>query len=76
LVWQNCYYTIEFVPAESPLGCMAQCSVFHSQCLSGVFESANRTCRLFNEPLVEPEEEKLGEMVYFMKISLSTGKQI
>jgi len=30
LVWQNCYYTIEFVPAESPLECMAQCSVFQS----------------------------------------------
>jgi len=53
---------------------MTQCSVLDSQCLSGVFESANRTCRLFSEPLVELEEGNLEEMVYFMKISLITSK--
>jgi len=53
---------------------MTQCSDLHSQCLSGVFESANRTCRLFNEPLVELEEGNLEDSVYFMKLSLITSK--
>jgi len=55
------------------LECMNECSFFYGQCQSGVFESANRTCRLFDEPLVELEEGNLEEMVYFMKISSMTS---
>jgi len=55
------------------LECMNECSVLHGQCQSGVFESANRTCRLFNEPLVELEEGNSEEMVYFMKMSSMTS---
>jgi len=55
---------------------MTQCSDLQTQCLSGVFESAGRTCRLYNEPLIEIEEENLEEMVYFMKISSMTGINI
>jgi len=55
------------------LECMNECSFLHGQCQSGVFELANRTCRLFDEPLVELEEGNLEEMVYFMKISSMTS---
>jgi len=55
------------------LECMNECSFLHGQCQSGVFESENRTCRLFDEPLVELEEGNLQEMVYFMKISSMTS---
>jgi len=57
------------VSARSTLQCMTQCSDLHCQCLSGVFESANRTCRLFKEPLVKLEEGNMEKMVYFMKLS-------
>jgi len=55
---------------------MTQCSDLHSQCGSGVFDSANKTCGLFNKPLVELEAGDLKEMVYFMKMSSMTSKNI
>jgi len=55
---------------------MTQCSDLQTQCLSGVFESADRTCRLFNELLIELKEGNVKEMVYFMKISSMTGIDI
>jgi len=64
------------ISAHSSLECMTQCGDLHCQCQSGVFESTNRTCRLFNEPLIELEEGNLEEMVYFMKISSMTGINI
>jgi len=62
--------------ARSTLECMTQCSVLHGQCLSGVFESQNRNCKLFTAPLVELEEGNLEDSVYFMKISSMTGINI
>jgi len=55
---------------------MTQCSDLHSQCLSGVFELANRICRLFNEPLVELEAGNIKDIVSFMKISLMAIKSL
>jgi len=69
-------YENKLVLAGSTLECMTQCNDLHSQCLSGVYDSANRTCRLFTEPLVELEEGNMEEMVYFMKTSSMTSKRI
>jgi len=55
---------------------MTQCSDFQTQCGSGVFDSANRTCRLFTEPLAELEEGNLKDMVYFIKMPSMTSKNI
>jgi len=55
---------------------MTQCSDIQTQCGSGVFDSANKTCRIFTEPLEELEAGNLKEMVYFMKISSVTSKNI
>jgi len=76
LIKQNFEFFYVIISARSSLECMTQCSDLHGQCQSGVFESTNRTCRLFNEPLIELKEGNVKEMVYFMKISSMTGINI
>jgi len=55
---------------------MTQCSFLNSQCQSGIFESANTTCRLFNEPLEQLEDGNSEETTLFMKINTTGDKQI
>jgi len=54
--------------------CMTQCSFLNSQCQSGIFEPANKTCQLFNESLKRLEEGNSEETTLFLKLNLTGNK--
>jgi len=65
-----------FFADRSVIECMTQCSFLNSQCQSGIFESANTTCQLFNESLEQLEDVNSEETTLFMKINITGDKQI
>jgi len=65
-----------FFAARSVIECMTQCSFLNSQCQSGIFQSASKTCHLFNESLEQLEDGNSEETTLVMKINPTGRKQI
>jgi len=66
---------MNYFAARSVIECMTECTFLNSQCQYGIFESANKTCKLFNGSLKQLEKGDSEETTLFMKINSTGNKQ-